>query len=100
MLLHYASEASNHGGHNCCPIFAPMYGHQPCWRQVNMASMTVVTSVYGVRPATAAGDGSHRTAAPAVQPGTGHLVLAAANTGLQFYDAVLDRHVSMLQVLK
>ena len=69
-------------------------------RQVNMASMTVVTSVYGVRPATAAGDGSHPTSAPAVQPGTGHLVFAAANTGLQFYDVLRDRHVSLLQVCR
>ena len=68
-------------------------------RQVNMAAMTVETSVYGVRPAPPIAEGSSRPAAqPAVQPATGHLVLPAANTGLQFYDALSDRHVALLQV--
>ena len=63
-----------------------------------MAAMSVETSVYGVRPAPPVAGGSSRPAAPpAVQPGTGHLVLPAANTGLQFYDALLDRHVALLQ---
>ena len=65
-----------------------------------MAAMTVEASVYGVRPAPPiVADDSWRPAAPpAVQPATGHLVLPAANTGLQFYDALSDRHVALLQV--
>ncbi len=65
-----------------------------------MAAMTVETSVYGVRPAPPVAESSdwRPAAPPAVQPGTGHLVLPAANTGLQFYDALSDRHVALLQV--
>lgn len=61
--------------------------------------MTVETSVYGVRPPPVAGSkGAQRSAAPVLEPGSGYLVLPAPNTGLQFYDTVLDRHVALIQV--
>ena len=62
--------------------------------------MAVETSVYGVRPpATSATRGSARLCAPpTLDPSTGYLVLPTANSGLQFYDTVHDRHVALLQV--
>ncbi len=58
-----------------------------------MASMRVECSVHGVRPAP-----QSPSAAPTLQPGTGHLVLAGAHSMLQFYDAARDAHVNKLAV--
>jgi len=83
-----------------CPQLCACHRGRPCALQVNMAAMTVETSVYGVRPAPPVADSSdwRPAAPPAMQPATGYLVLPAANTGLQFYDALQDRHVALLQV--
>ncbi|GAB4821000.1 hypothetical protein N2152v2_008046 [Parachlorella kessleri] len=70
-------------------------------RVVNMAAMRVECSLHGLRPAPAAAaavPAVSATPALAVQPVSGHLVLAAPFAMLQFYDALRDAHVDRLQV--
>mmetsp|Transcript_23554 Transcript_23554/g.65323 ORF Transcript_23554/g.65323 Transcript_23554/m.65323 type:complete len:792 (+) Transcript_23554:137-2512(+) len=70
-----------------------------CARLINTSAMKVECSVYGVLPPPRSADAEGATsAAPAIHPGSGHLVLPAENCILQFYDVVHDKHVSCLQI--
>ncbi len=56
-----------------------------------MAAMRVECSLHGLRPPPAqppAAAGAGTAAAVAVQPGSGHLVVAGPFAMLQFYDAL------------
>ncbi len=60
--------------------------------QVNMATMRVESSLHGLRPPpqqiAAVAAAVPLPAALAVQPGSGHLVVAGPHAMLQFYDAL------------
>eukprot|EP00193_Tetraselmis_chui_P016806 CAMPEP_0177794212 /NCGR_PEP_ID=MMETSP0491_2-20121128/25517_1 /TAXON_ID=63592 /ORGANISM="Tetraselmis chuii, Strain PLY429" /LENGTH=807 /DNA_ID=CAMNT_0019316837 /DNA_START=58 /DNA_END=2481 /DNA_ORIENTATION=+ len=65
-------------------------------RLINISSMRVDASIYGMLPPPKTA--SLPEAAAVLEPGTGNLAIPASNAVLQFYDVVHDRHVANLQV--
>ncbi len=66
--------------------------------QVNTATMKVLVSVHGLRPAPRSVSAMQSSSAAVLAGGGGHLVLPADNSLLQFWDAARDCHVHRLQV--
>ena len=66
--------------------------------QVNTATMKVLVSIHGMRPAPRSVSAMQSSSAAVLAPGGGELVLPADNSLLQFWDAVRDCHVDRLQV--
>lgn len=63
-------------------------------RIVNVAGMRVEVSIHGLRPAPKAPEQPPL----AIQPGTGHAVVAGPHALLQWYDVTTDAHIDKLQL--
>jgi len=63
-------------------------------RIVNVAVMRVEASIHGLRPTPKAPEQPPL----AMQPGTGHAVVAGSHSLLQWYDVITDAHIDKLQL--